>query len=214
MDEFAQKIIKGQVSSLAFALLTVFILLSIIFKSVRGGLIGSVPLAASILIQFGAMGLMGIAIDSATALLSSIMIGVGVDFTIQFLWRYNHELKNGLSFQEATGKTFRTTGRSIIINALGVMSGFSATFFSGFLSIRFFGYMILLSIGSCLLYAIIIMPALMLWFKPKFIEADLNNSNKKKDKNGKDVVYVSIPAGLRSGVSAATRSGAVNAEKS
>ena len=95
MTDFAQEIINGQVSSLVFALLVVFILLAIIFRSVKGGLIGSIPLAASIIIQFGVMGLTGIAIDAATALLSSIMIGVGVDFTIQYLWRYNSELKKG-----------------------------------------------------------------------------------------------------------------------
>jgi predicted RND superfamily exporter protein len=131
MTDFAQEIINGQVSSLAFALIIVFILLAIIFRSVKGGLIGSIPLAASIIIQFGVMGLTGVAIDAATALLSSIMIGVGVDFTIQYLWRYNNELRKGLTRQEAIATTYRTTGRSIVINALSVIAGFSATFFSG-----------------------------------------------------------------------------------
>ena len=190
MTDFAQQIINGQVSSLAFALVTVFILLAIIFRSVKGGLIGSIPLAASIIIQFGVMGLTGIAIDAATALLSSIMIGVGVDFTIQYLWRYNSELRKGVTRQEAITTTYRTTARSIVINALSVMAGFSATFVSGFLSIRFFGYLTLLAIGSCLLYAIIVMPAFMLYFKPLFIEANLIRINKNKEKNEKDVIPI------------------------
>lgn len=215
MADFAQKIISGQVTSLVFALVTVFILLAIIFRSVRGGLAGSIPLAASILIQFGIMGFAGIALDAATALLSSIMIGVGVDFTIQFFWRYNHELRAGLPHSDAIRKTYRTTGRPIIINALGVMAGFSATFFSGFVSIRFFGYMILLSIGACLIYAIIVMPAFLLWFKPKFIEADLNNKNKKRDKNGKEIISNIAPSVVRgySGTVTTAGSGAANAEK-
>lgn len=188
MADFAQKIIQGQVSSLLFALLAVFILLSVIFRSARGGVIGSIPLAVSILIQFGVMGLTNVAIDAATALLSSIMIGVGVDFTIQFLWRYNSELRKGLDHAAAIAMTYRTTGRSIVINGLSVMAGFSATFVSGFLSIRYFGYLVLLSIGSCLLCAIIVIPAFMLWFKPAFIEADINRTTIKDDKNGKDVL--------------------------
>jgi len=192
MADFAKKIIQGQLTSLLFALLTVFILLSIIFRSVRGGLTGSIPLAASILIQFGVMGFAGIAIDAATALLSSIMIGVGVDFTIQFMWRYNGELRQGFSHREAILTTYATTGRSIIINALSVMAGFSATFFSGFLSIRFFGYMVLLSIGSCLLFAIIFIPAFLLKFKPAFIEADLSRKINKLKTNEKDVIPVSV----------------------
>ncbi|HUW93208.1 MAG TPA: efflux RND transporter permease subunit [Bacteroidales bacterium] len=197
MADFARKIINGQLSSLFIALLTVFMLLSLIFRSVKGGLIGSIPLAASIIIQFGFMGMAGIAIDAATALLSSIMIGVGVDFTIQFMWRYNFELRNGLSHREAILKTYGTTGRSIIINAMSVMAGFSATFFSGFLSIRFFGYMVLLSIGSCLLFSIIVIPAFLLKFKPAFIEADLSHKINKKIRNEKDVVNVSIGSLLR-----------------
>ena len=172
MNDFAQKIINGQVSSLVFALITVMILLAIIFRSVRGGLTGSIPLAASIIIQFGVMGYTGIPIDAATALLSSIMIGVGIDFTIQFLWRYKIELANDASHTEAIITTFRTTGRSIVINALTVMAGFSATFISGFLSIRYFGYLTIVSIASCLIYAVIVMPAFMLYFKPSFIEAN------------------------------------------
>ena len=192
MIDFAQKIINGQVSSLVFALVIVLILLTMIFRSLKGGLIGSIPLAASILIQFGAMGLTGVAIDAATALLSSIMIGVGVDFTIQFLWRYKTELGKVKTRQEAISETYRTTGRSIVINGLSVMAGFSATFFSGFLSIRFFGYLTLLAIGSCLIYAIIVMPAFMLWFKPGFIEANEKRINKNDEKNEKNVI--SIPS--------------------
>lgn len=198
MADFAGKVIEGQISSLLFALLTVLVLLSIIFRSVKGGLIGSIPLAASIVIQFGFMGLTGIALDAATALLSSIMIGVGVDFTIQYLWRYNHELRKGVSHAEATDITLTTTGRTIIVNALSVMSGFSATFFSGFLSIRFFGYLVLLSMGSCLLYAIIVIPAFMLYFKPRFIEADLKRKFKNKIRNEKEAIPVLSGAGFGS----------------
>jgi hydrophobe/amphiphile efflux-3 (HAE3) family protein len=216
MTDFAQEIINGQVSSLVFALITVFILLAIIFRSVKGGLIGSIPLAASIIIQFGFMGLTGIAIDAATALLSSIMIGVGVDFTIQYLWRYNSELKKGATREGAISTTYRTTGRSIVINALSVIAGFSATFVSGFLSIRFFGYLTLLAIGSCLLYAIIVMPAFMLFFKPSFIEANLTRINKNKEKNEKNVIPIGSAVGsvLAGYEGSATGSRAADGQKS
>jgi hydrophobe/amphiphile efflux-3 (HAE3) family protein len=216
MNDFAQKIINGQISSLLFALLIVTILLAIIFRSVKGGLIGAIPLAASIIIQFGVMGLTGVAIDAATALLSSIMIGVGVDFTIQFLWRYRIELSKGLSHADAVSATYRTTGRSIVINALSVMAGFSATFLSGFLSIRFFGYLTLLAIGSCLLYAIIVMPAFMLRFRPSFIESNLNTNNRNINNDEKDVIPLvssigSFPAGH---MGTAVGSGTADGQKS
>lgn len=172
MADFAGSIIRGQVSSLLFALVMVFILLAVIFKSVKGGLTGSIPLATSILILFGIMGLAGIALDAATALLSSIMIGVGVDFTIQYIWCYNSHLRKGLNASEATNRTIGSIGRSIIINALSVMAGFSVLMLSGFTSIRFFGYLVLISIGTCLLGAIVIIPSFILQFRPGFIEKD------------------------------------------
>ena len=165
------------------------------------------------------MGITGVAIDAATALLSSIMIGVGVDFTIQFLWRYKIELGKGLTRHEAVSATYRTTGRSIVINGLSVMAGFSATLFSGFLSIRFFGYLTLLAIGSCLLYAIIVMPAFMLYFKPSFIEKNqkrINKNNKIDENNGKDVISIggSIGSVTAVHIGSAVRSRAADGQKS
>ena len=101
MSDFAESIINGQISSLLFAVITVLLLLTIIFKSFKGGLIGSIPLVASIIILFGFMGYSGIALDAATALLSSIMMGVGVDFTIQYIWCFNLQINAGLSYPEA-----------------------------------------------------------------------------------------------------------------
>lgn len=188
MADFANSIIRGQVTSLLFALITVFILLAIIFKSLKGGLIGSIPLGASILILFGFMGVTGIALDAATSLLSSIMIGVGVDFTIQYIWCFNSHIRSGLTYEEATIAALRTIGRSIIINAVSVMAGFSALMFSGFTSIRFFGYMVLISIGSCLIGAIIIIPAFMVKFRPLFVEMDFEKFKKRKHESKNDLI--------------------------
>jgi predicted RND superfamily exporter protein len=201
MADFARSIIRGQISSLLFALITVAILLTIIFKSVKGGLIGSIPLAASILILFGFMGFSGIALDSATALLSSIMIGVGVDFTIQYIWCFNIHIRKGLSYEESTRASLGTIGRSILINAFSVMAGFSALVFSGFTSIRFFGYLVIISIGSCLAGAIVLIPAIIIWFKPVFVENDMNKSKKRKyEKRNSDI---NVTAAAFSGLSPA-----------
>jgi predicted RND superfamily exporter protein len=195
MADFAASVIKGQVASLLFAAIVVFVLLTIIFKSLKGGLIGSIPLVASILILFGFMGITGIALDAATALLSSIMIGVGVDFTIQYIWRFKFYILKGLSWAEATAASLQTIGRSIIINAAGVMAGFSALIFSGFTSIRFFGYLVLISIGSCLIGAIIIIPAILMKFKPPFIEIKLNRIIKnKKNEEKSDITGITTAA--------------------
>jgi predicted RND superfamily exporter protein len=194
MADFAKSIIKGQISSLLFALVTVVLLLTIIFRSFRGGMIGSIPLAASVLIVFGFMGITGIAIDAATALLSSIMIGVGVDFTIQFLWSFNSMLRKGLSYEKSIQGAMFTIGRSIIINALSVMTGFSVLIFSEFTSIRFFGYLVIISIGSCLIGALVVIPSVIMKYKPLFLEKELNKPKYIKYEKDNDFINVSRAA--------------------
>jgi predicted RND superfamily exporter protein len=181
------------VLSLLFAVLTVFILLALIFKSLKGGMIGTIPLAASIFILFGFMGFTGIALDAATALLSSVMIGVGVDFTIQYIWCFNYQLLSGLNYTDATKKALGTIGRSIMINAFSVMAGFSALMLSGFTSIRFFGYLVFISIGSCLIGAIVVIPAFLLVFRPKFVEKNLTR-NKRNIYEKEDNLINSVSA--------------------
>lgn len=194
MADFADAIIKGQVFSLIFAVVTVFILLAIIFRSIKGGLTGSVPLFASILILFGFMGYSGIALDAATALLSSVMIGVGVDFSIQYIWCFKSKLQSGLSHKESTRAALKSIGKSIIINALSVMMGFSALIFSGFTSIRFFGYLLLISIGSCLMGAIIVIPAFLLKFRPRFLQYQTSKIKDNKDEKERDYIGITTAA--------------------
>lgn len=197
MADFAGSLVKGQVFSLAFALVAVFILLSFVFRSVKGGLTGSIPLAASIIILFGFMGYTGIAIDPATALLSSVMIGVGVDFTIQYIWRLKLELASCNDLKEATCRAMSSIGHSIMTNALTVMAGFSALIFSGFTSIRFFGYLVVISIASCLAGALLTIPAFILKFNPSFIRKPIENLKEYKNENEVHTSAV-IPSGSKS----------------
>lgn len=168
--ELADLVVDGQIKSLVFALIVVFILLSIIFKSIKAGVLSSLPLTIAILVLFGLMGYFGIALDIATALLSSIMIGVGIDYTIHFLWRFKKERKLGHSHEEAAHITLTTTGRGIIFNALSVVIGFLALTLSNFAPLRFFGALVVISITTCLLSALILIPSLIILIKPKFLD--------------------------------------------
>jgi hydrophobe/amphiphile efflux-3 (HAE3) family protein len=168
--DLADLVVKGQVTSLIIALLVVILLLAILFRSIPAGLIAALPLAFSMIILFGWMGYLDVKLDIATALLSSIMIGVGVDYTIHFLWRYKSEREKGLIPADAVIKTLTTTGRGISFNALSVILGFCALPFSVFLPIKVFGFLVMVSIFSCLVGALIIIPALVLIFKPAFLE--------------------------------------------
>lgn len=171
--ELADMVVDGQLKSLLIAILIVFVLLSFVFKSFKGGLLSALPISIATVVLFGLMGIFGIALDIATALLSSIMIGIGVDYTIHFLWRFKKERSRGITEQEAVYNTLTTTGRGIIINALSVVVGFVPLVFSSFTPLRFFGALIVISILACLLSSLFLVPSIILIVKPKF----LNPSN-------------------------------------
>ena len=170
LSDLAKAMVNGQLLSLGLAVVIVAVLLMLLFRSVTAGLISSIPLAASMLILFGLMGLFGIELNIATALLSSIMIGVGVDYTIHFLWRYREERQAGLEPVPAVRRTLTTTGRGIVFNAFSVIVGFVALLWSGFLPVQFFGFLVVVSILACLLGALVLIPALCLVLRPKFLE--------------------------------------------
>ncbi len=169
-SQLADKVITGTVWSLGIALLTILLLLALIFRSAVAGFLGIIPVTISVVILLGIMGWTGVRLDVATALLSSIMIGVGIDYTIHFLWRYREELKKERSYRKAVHTTLTTTGRGIIFNALSVMVGFVVLLISSFTPIRFFGLLVVVSIFSCLVGALVILPSLVLLLRPRFLE--------------------------------------------
>jgi len=93
-----------------------------------------------------------------------------VDYTIHFLWRYKSERGKGLEPVTAVRKTLTTTGRGISFNALSVILGFCALPFSVFSPLQYFGFLVIVSIFTCLAGALVVIPALVLIFKPEFLE--------------------------------------------
>lgn len=168
--ELAEAVVHGQYTSLVFAILIIALLLIVIFRSAVSGLLGSLPLIFTVITLFGTMGWLGIKLDIGTAMLSSIAIGIGVDYTIHYFWRYKYELGLGKSYKEAVTTTLITTGRGITINAFSVILGFVILFVSSFLTIKYFAFLIIFSVLLCLLCALILVPALCLLMKPKFLE--------------------------------------------
>lgn len=171
--ELSESVKTGQYYSLLVAFIAILILLSVIFRSFVAGFMGSLPLVFAVFCTFGLMGWIGIELNIVTALLSSISIGLGVDFTIHIFWRLRFELSNGKDWVSAVKSTEVGIGRGISINAFSVMIGFSVLFLSAFPLIQSFGFLIILSLLFCLISAIVLIPALCLIFKPQFLQKSL-----------------------------------------
>ena len=76
----------------------------------------------------------------------------------------------GLEPVEAVKKTLTTTGRGIVFNAFSVIIGFLALLFSNFAPVKFFGFLVIVTIFACLIGALVLIPSLCLVLRPKFLE--------------------------------------------
>jgi len=164
-----KKIIKSQAFSLFIAISLVFLILSYRLKSVIGGLISITPIILTILVNFTIMAIFRIPLDIVTALIGSVAVGIGIDYTIHFTSRYKTEHAQGKTELEALDKTLETTGKAIIINALSVMMGFLVLLFGEIVPMQRFGYLIALTMLISALASITILPSLLLITKAKFI---------------------------------------------
>lgn len=144
---FSSLLLKGQVISLALSFIIVALLLTLLFRNIWVGLAGTVPIAITAVVNFGVMGLLNIPLSSATALISSIAVGIGVDYSIHLLEHYTNRRLKGYSRQEATRETISHTGRAIILNAIAVMGGFAVLLFSVFPPNRQVGALIVLNMA-------------------------------------------------------------------
>jgi predicted RND superfamily exporter protein len=171
--ELISLVVTGQIRSLFLSLLAIYLLGALSFRSWVAGIFTIYPITIAMLIVFGMMGYQGIELNITTAMLSSILIGVGVDYTIHFLYHFREEIQHyGYSPHEALRVTLTTSGKGIIYNAMSVIVGFCVMMLSTFLPVYFFGWLLTFSIIACLVGALTLLPAALLVFKPRFIFAN------------------------------------------
>ena len=154
---FTDLILKGQISSLVLSILIVIILVSFMFKNFYIGLIASVPILITTLVNFGAMGLLNVALGPTTALISSIAVGIGIDYAIHFIDRYKEYSKETGNKNETARLTMYNTGRAILFNAVVVIAGFLVLLFSMFPPNRQLGALVSLNMFSSFVGTLTIM---------------------------------------------------------
>ncbi len=158
---FTDLILEGQIWSLVMSLFIVVILLSLMFKSLKIGLIGSVPIIITALISFGLMGFLNIPLNSTTALLSSIAIGIGIDYAVHFIEQYRINSALYTDKVKIAQETMAHSGRAIIFNAVVVIAGFMVLLFSNFPPNRELGALVSLNMFTSFLGTLTIMLILL-----------------------------------------------------
>ena len=162
-------ILKGQLISLIYSIIIILFIMTIVFRSLVGGVLATFPMVISVIMMFGLMGYTGIPLNMTTSFLTCILVGVGIDYTIHFLWHLRDHIREGDSLDDAIAKTLKISGKGILFNGLSVVIGFSALLFSVFVPVKIFGVLVMGSISFCLFGALATLPALTSLINPKFL---------------------------------------------
>jgi hypothetical protein len=172
-------VINSQMVSIVFSLVMVFVIIALSFKSGWAGLIGAIPLGLVIFLNFMVMGFAGIRLDLCTSIVSSIAIGVGIDYTIHFMETYQNERRRSYEskkadddvadLEEVARHTFSTSGKGIVTNALAVGLGFLVLVFSKFIILRYIGILVAVVMFTSSMLSMTIIPGVLNAFDPKFM---------------------------------------------
>ena len=129
---FNDLILQGQIRSLLYSFLIVVVLLTLMFRSIKLGLIATIPIFITTVISFGVLGWLNIPLETTTALISSIAIGIGIDYAVHFIDRYKIEALKHKNKAIAIQETMAHSGRAISFNAIVVVIGFLVLTLSAF----------------------------------------------------------------------------------
>ena len=161
-------LIESTIFSIIFSLIIIGIIASIFFKKILWGALAVIPLTSAVLINFGFMGYFGIELSHVTAILSSIIIGVGVDFAVHYIAQFRR-LSRTIGEDKLSREVVDDVGYPIILDAASNM-GFGALLFSAFVPIQYIGGLMVFAMVSTSLGTLTVLSALAELLKKKLIE--------------------------------------------
>jgi uncharacterized protein len=148
----------------------IFVVTSLVFRSVLAGLLILVPLTLAVLANFGLMGLTGIRLNVATAVISAMAVGIGADYAIYLIYRLREELARGADERTAFRAALVTAGQAILFVASAVAGGYGVLVVSyGFYIHLWFALLFATAMLVSSLGALTILPSLILACRPRFV---------------------------------------------
>lgn len=154
-------IVIDLVRSLASASFIIFLVLSVVFRSMRIGLISIIPNLFPLVLSASFLVVTGQYLEMVSVCAFTVCLGIAVDDTIHFLTRYQVECVRAPSQEEAIRRAFTGVGTALIMTTIVLLAGFVTVLFSESREHRIFGYMGAITIGSALLGDLTFLPALL-----------------------------------------------------
>ena len=161
-----RNVVRDMLVSLFSAFGIIFLAVSLMYRSLRVGLISMVPNVIPLVVTMGFMGLMGITLRTSTLIIFSVSLGIAVDDTIHYITRFREELSRTGDYTASMHRALRSAGRAIVITTLIMIAGFIVFLSSDFKASQDFGLLASITIASALIGSLLFLPAAINVIKP------------------------------------------------
>ena len=167
-NNLLQSLFDSQIKTLGIVMIGIFMMFLILFKNVKLSLIGVVPNFIAAFFILGIIGLLGIPLDMMTITIAAITIGIAVDNSIHYIYRFKEEYNNLNNYnEEIANNCHQSVGRAIISTSFTIIFGFSILVLSNFIPTIYFGVFTGLAMFTALFLVLTLLPNLLNFFYNK-----------------------------------------------
>ena len=165
-NNLLQSLFKSQILTLGIVILGIFIMFFILFRNIVLSLIGVVPNFIAAFFILGIIGLLGIPLDMMTITIAAITIGIAVDNSIHYIYRFKEEFKKIQNYDKTLDRCHSTVGIAILNTSITIVFGFSILVLSNFIPTIYFGVFTGIAMLLAMISVLTLLPKLILTFKP------------------------------------------------
>ena len=165
-NNLLQSLFKSQILTLGLVMIGIFIMFIILFRNVKLSLIGLVPNFIAAFFILGIIGLLNIPLDMMTITIAAITIGIAVDNSIHYIYRFKEEYKHIQNYEETLKTCHSTVGVAILNTSITIVFGFSILVLSKFIPTIYFGVFTGIAMLLAMISVLTLLPTLILTIKP------------------------------------------------
>ena len=165
-NNLLQSLFKSQILTLGLVMIGIFTMFMILFKNIKLSLIGVVPNFIAAFFILGIIGLLGIPLDMMTITIAAITIGIAVDNSIHYIYRFKEEFLKIKDYNKTLRLCHSTVGVAILNTSITIIFGFSILVFSNFIPTIYFGVFTGIAMLLAMISVLTLLPSLILLVKP------------------------------------------------
>ena len=165
-NNLLQSLFKSQILTLGIVLLGIFLMFFILFRNILLSFIGVVPNFIAALFILGIIGLLGIPLDMMTITIAAITIGIAVDNSIHYIYRFREEFLKYNNYNKTLDRCHSTVGIAILNTSITIVFGFSILALSNFIPTIYFGVFTGIAMLLAMISVLTLLPKLILTLKP------------------------------------------------